>query len=191
MVADAASVTRASAGIPLCTAYPSERPPLLRHLLLAHTITRLRLSLPPRCSAFHSSLLQLVAIECIRALVDDWNFEEVAFVPVVGPTMGLLVRLVGSSTELDTQTQAFSLMNLVIERMGESILPYVASILALLPQLWTDAEGQSLLRIQVGKGRTTGGSADSERNDALALVMSPVSLRRLHPGPDAAAVDRR
>ena len=41
-------------------------------------------------------------------------------------------------------------MNLIIERLGDHILPYVQPLMGLLPGLWRDAEGQGLLRIQVG-----------------------------------------
>jgi hypothetical protein len=43
-------------------------------------------------------------------------------------------------------------MNLIIERMGDLIKPHVTQILHLLPGLWkaAEAEGQSLVRMQVG-----------------------------------------
>lgn len=40
-------------------------------------------------------------------------------------------------------------MNLIIERMGDLIRPWVEPLAGLLPNLWRSAEGQSLLRIQV------------------------------------------
>jgi len=46
--------------------------------------------------------------------------------------------------------QVFGLLNIVIERMGEDILPQSQAVLSLLPQIWHDAHDQSLLRIQVG-----------------------------------------
>ncbi len=39
-------------------------------------------------------------------------------------------------------------MNVVIERMGDLIRPHVGSVLALMPTLWKEAEGQSLVRMQ-------------------------------------------
>jgi hypothetical protein len=46
--------------------------------------------------------------------------------------------------------QVFTLMNLIIERLGAEMQPYVSGLLQLLPRIWAMAEGQSLLRIQVG-----------------------------------------
>lgn len=45
--------------------------------------------------------------------------------------------------------QIFGLMNLIIDRLGDSVKPFASGLLALFPQVWQDAEGQSLLRIQV------------------------------------------
>lgn len=50
------------------------------------------------------------------------------------------------------RTQVFGLMNLIIERLGEDITPHVQGLLPLLPQIWQEANDQSLLRIQVGLG---------------------------------------
>jgi hypothetical protein len=50
---------------------------------------------------------------------------------------------------LHTRPQSFNLLNLIIERMGDLIRPWVEPLAALLPGLWQAAEGQSLLRIQV------------------------------------------
>jgi hypothetical protein len=45
--------------------------------------------------------------------------------------------------------QAFSLFSIVIDRLQEEVRPFVAGILQLLPELWSDADGQPLMRIQV------------------------------------------
>lgn len=45
--------------------------------------------------------------------------------------------------------QTFGLMNLIIDRLGDSVKPFAEGLLRLLPGVWQDAEGQSLLRIQV------------------------------------------
>ena len=45
--------------------------------------------------------------------------------------------------------QAFNLLNLIIDRMGDHIRPFVGEMLRLMPALWQRAEGSSLVRIQV------------------------------------------
>lgn len=53
---------------------------------------------------------------------------------------------------LHARTQVFGLMNLIIERLGEDITLHVQGLLPLLPQIWQEANDQSLLRIQVSLG---------------------------------------
>ena len=49
---------------------------------------------------------QLAACAALRALVDDWTFEEAPFVPYVPPCLELLLRLLLAAAEFDTQLQA-------------------------------------------------------------------------------------
>jgi len=112
-----------------------DRPAVYRGLIEAMTV--------------QDACMQLTAVDALRTLIDDWNFRDEQFVEFVGPTMTVLVRNLSDASELDSQTQTFNLMNLIIERMGDNIRPYVEPILRLLPQLWQDAEGMSLVRIQV------------------------------------------
>ena len=93
--------------------------------------------------------VQLAAVDCLRALIDDFGFEDSQFVDLVSPALQLVIRILTSSRELDTQTQAFNLMNLIIERMGDYVQPLSLSILGLMPQLWHESQGSSLVRIQI------------------------------------------
>ena len=44
--------------------------------------------------------------------------------------------------------QVFNLVNLIFDRLAESVKPFTGTILQLLPDLWRQSEDQSLLRIQ-------------------------------------------
>ena len=46
-------------------------------------------------------------------------------------------------------SQVFTLINLLLERLGQDIKPHIGLLVSTLPQVWQGAEGQSLLRIQV------------------------------------------
>ena len=50
---------------------------------------------------------------------------------------------------LPSPPQVFSLLNLIVERLGPDVKPFCPVILQLMPRVWEAAEGQSLLRIQV------------------------------------------
>ncbi|KAL3150483.1 hypothetical protein ABBQ32_000305 [Trebouxia sp. C0010 RCD-2024] len=93
--------------------------------------------------------MQLAAVASLHALIDDWEFREDQFLDVVGPCFQLLANFMLSAAEFDSQLQIFGLMNLIIDRLGDSVKPFAEGLLRLLPSVWQDAEGQSLLRIQV------------------------------------------
>ncbi|GAX73146.1 hypothetical protein CEUSTIGMA_g599.t1 [Chlamydomonas eustigma] len=93
--------------------------------------------------------IQLSAVDTLRALVEDWNFKDEQFAPFVGTCMQQLSQILVHAHDLDTHTLAFNLMNLVIERMGDHIGPFVEPILRLLPDLWVQSKGRDLVRIQI------------------------------------------
>ncbi|DBA79077.1 hypothetical protein WJX77_002150 [Trebouxia sp. C0004] len=93
--------------------------------------------------------MQLAAVASLHALIDDWEFREDQFLDLVGPCFQLLANFMQSAVDFDSQLQIFGLMNLIIDRLGDSVKPFAEGLLRLLPEIWQDAEGQSLLRIQV------------------------------------------
>ena len=95
------------------------------------------------------SAVRLAACAAMRALVDDWNFEEDHFIPFVAPCFQCLLALLAVAQEFDTQIQAFGLLSLLIERLGERVSPHIGGLVSVLPTIWQAAEGQSLVRIQV------------------------------------------
>lgn len=93
--------------------------------------------------------MQLMAVGTLRALVDDWEFDEAQFLEFVPPCFQQLASLLSSAEEFDSQLAAFSLLDLIVDRLADGVKPYAPGLLALLPSVWQQAEGQSLLRIQV------------------------------------------
>jgi len=94
-------------------------------------------------------VLKLAAIDTLRAMVDDWDFKEDAFLQHIPGCMQHLVTFLGQADENDTQLKVFSLITLIIERVGQSMRPYIPGMLSLLPQVWHQSDGNALLRIQV------------------------------------------
>ena len=84
-------------------------------------------------------------------MVDDWEFREEQFLEFVGTSFHLLASFLRSAAEFDSQLQAFNLMSVVIERLADEVKPHAPGLLGLLPEVWRDAEGQSLLRIQASR----------------------------------------
>eukprot|EP00850_Spirogloea_muscicola_P008802 SM000048S16514 [mRNA] locus=s48:162009:170563:+ [translate_table: standard] len=93
--------------------------------------------------------VQLAACHSLRNLIDDVHFYEEEFSEFVEPSLHRLFRFMREATQFDSQLQIFNLVSLIIERLGDKIVPCAEHIMAFLPQVWQESEGQSLLRIQV------------------------------------------
>ncbi|WIA20395.1 hypothetical protein OEZ85_004815 [Tetradesmus obliquus] len=127
-------------------------------------------------------VLQLAAVAALRALVDDFGFEGEAFVAVLPAVLGALCGMLQESEELDTQTQVFGLMNLIIERLGQDVIaPHVGGILPLLPRIWEAAADQSLLRIQVLCCASLLVNVLGEGSAATYGLLLPLLQQSLHP----------
>ncbi|KAG2446835.1 hypothetical protein HYH02_008395 [Chlamydomonas schloesseri] len=127
-------------------------------LVVAANVDRVREDDPIR-PALYGAMLQLLSepdpalclsgLGALTALLGDFNFLEEPFAPLLPTCLQLLLHVMGGSSELDTQKQAFGLLNMVIERCGEALRPHVGALAGALPALWEAAAGQSLLRIQI------------------------------------------
>lgn len=93
--------------------------------------------------------VQLAACRSLQHLIDDIHFYDKDFVGYVPTCLELLFQFMNSAHEFDSKLQVFNLVSLVIDRLGEKILPCTQSLISFLPQVWQESEGQSLLRIQV------------------------------------------
>lgn len=92
-------------------------------------------------------VIKLAATTSLHALIEDWEFQEDAFLPFVGPAFQALTGFLQSAEEFNTQIQIFNLINLIIERLADGVKPHCEGLLRLLPNLWQ--QGQTLLRVQV------------------------------------------
>ncbi|CAG9463738.1 unnamed protein product [Pedinophyceae sp. YPF-701] len=93
--------------------------------------------------------ISLAAVAALRAIIDDFGFEQDQFSPFVAPCLSALLSSMQTFARFDAQVQAFALICLVIERQGEDIRPHAGGLLEMLPQVWAEADGQPLLRMQV------------------------------------------
>ena len=93
--------------------------------------------------------VRLSTCSCMRALVDDWNFDESIFEPAMRPALEALVVFLKVAEHHETQLQIFSLICLIVQRMGTRIGPCFDGLLSVLPAIWDDNQGHTLLRVQV------------------------------------------
>ncbi|GFR48983.1 hypothetical protein Agub_g11001, partial [Astrephomene gubernaculifera] len=119
----------------LSDASPANRPIRRRiGLLVAAHVDRIREEDPIRPTLYSAMLglmsesdpaVALSGLGALTALLGDFSFREESFAPLLPGCLQLLVRLAAGSCDLDSQKQAFGLLNLVIERCGEALRPHV------------------------------------------------------------------
>lgn len=99
--------------------------------------------------ADHDPAIHLAAVAAVHALVDDWEFEESEFAEYVPTCFQVLGTLLQETSEFEARVKIFSLISLIIDRLGPGAAAFSPGLLSLLPSIWEAAEGQSLLRIQI------------------------------------------
>ena len=130
--------------------------------------------------------VRLSACSCLRSLVDDWNFDEAQFEPSMGAALEALVSFLKTAEQHDTQLQVFNVTCLIVQRMGNRIGPCFDGLLSVLPSIWDDNQGHTLLRVQVVvvmHRLVSAVGADSVRAHAFLL---PILQYAANPeGPEA------
>lgn len=116
-----------------------EKPPIYRALIDALSIS----------NAGDDPVIYLSSIAALNNMIEDWEFDEEQFLPYVPAAFQSLTVILQRSAEYQTQLEAFRLVGAVINRLGPSVAPFVPGLLTLLPMVWQEGEGQSLLRIQI------------------------------------------
>ncbi|KAK3271881.1 hypothetical protein CYMTET_19794 [Cymbomonas tetramitiformis] len=93
------------------------------------------------------AVVQLAAVDALRALVDDWSFYEEGFKDHLAPCLQKLFSLMHTTYELDSHMQVLGLVSIIMDRMGDRIKPFTAGILQVMSTSWQQSEGQSQLRM--------------------------------------------
>lgn len=118
----------------------AEMKPLVRPAVYACLVATL---------AENDPAIKLMSCAVLQALLEDWDFQTEQFMQFVPQVVNLLAVMLQTFTEYDSQLEVFSLLNLVIDHLGEKTHECAPIILSLIPALWNSSEGQSLLRIQI------------------------------------------
>ena len=95
-------------------------------------------------------VVRLQASEALRSCVTDWNFQITYLQPSLNITIPTLVSLAQEVTTADCKLKVMNTLSSVIERMDQAIVPYIETILKILPSLWTqESEGHLLKAVVV------------------------------------------
>ncbi|SCV03238.1 LAMI_0H06546g1_1 [Lachancea mirantina] len=83
-------------------------------------------------------VVQLTAIEALRTLIDDWNFDKKSFQPYLDDFAGLLLRKILPSVSL-TETRLFvfkTLSDMIVQTKPFFSRELLFEILQIVPKLW-------------------------------------------------------
>lgn len=93
--------------------------------------------------------VRLAACRSLCYLLQDSNFSEQDFYHLLPTCWSLCFKLVDDVQEFDSKVQVLNLVSLLIEHVGEKILPFASQLLEFFHKIWEESAGESLLRIQL------------------------------------------
>ncbi|KAJ3334820.1 Importin-11 [Gonapodya sp. JEL0774] len=91
-------------------------------------------------------VVRLTAVQNLRLVVDDWDFDAEGFTPFLEGIVDMFVELLAAVEEFDTKLRILNCLAVIIERMETKILPFAHRVVEVLPTLWAESESQNMFR---------------------------------------------
>ncbi|CCJ30132.1 unnamed protein product [Pneumocystis jirovecii] len=91
--------------------------------------------------------IQLTAAVSLKQCVDEWSFEEEQLLPYLKSIFKSLLHLINQCEFSDSKLKVLQVINVIIERIKQQILPYAQNIIDTLPLLWEQSEEGHLLKV--------------------------------------------
>ncbi|KAH7677914.1 Importin-beta N-terminal domain-containing protein [Dioscorea alata] len=93
--------------------------------------------------------VRLAACRSLCYLVQDSNFSEQDFFELLPTCWGLCFKLVENAQEFDSKVQVLNLISVLIEHVGDKIIPFASQLSEFFHKMWEESIGESLLQIQL------------------------------------------
>lgn len=93
--------------------------------------------------------VRLTASTSLRHAIDDFEFNSEQFRPYLDTAFNLLFNLLKEATECETKMHVLNVMTLVVERVGQTIVPHTDALIHYLPLLWRESEEHNMLRCAI------------------------------------------
>ncbi|KAG9453520.1 hypothetical protein H6P81_006424 [Aristolochia fimbriata] len=93
--------------------------------------------------------VRLAACRSLGFLVGDINFQEEDFMDLLPSCWDLCFNLVEQVQEFDSKVQVLNLISVLIEHIGEKIIPFANKLVDFFQKVWEESTGESLLQIQL------------------------------------------
>nr|XP_031857373.1 uncharacterized protein CI109_007237 [Kwoniella shandongensis]KAA5524445.1 hypothetical protein CI109_007237 [Kwoniella shandongensis] len=128
--------------------------------------------------------VHLTAAVAIKECVDQWEMPIDYFIPFLQQTVQELIKLIGESNTLDGKRYVNDTIGVVIERVGDKILPFLPTLAQAVPGLWHNAaglEGEWLFKASLVVLTTKLVSAAKESSGDLMELVIPLIEESLQP----------
>ncbi|PKA62700.1 Exportin-2 [Apostasia shenzhenica] len=93
--------------------------------------------------------VRLAACRSLCCLVQDSNFSEQDFYELLSTCWNLCFKLIKDVEEFDSKVQILNLLSVLIEHVGEKIIPFTGQLATFFQKMWEESIGESLLQIQL------------------------------------------
>ncbi|KXN86407.1 Importin-11 [Leucoagaricus sp. SymC.cos] len=127
------------------------------------------------------TVVRLTAATAIRDCMDTIEFSISYFLPHLATTISELVNLIGETETFESKRRVDNTLNVVIERTGEQVSPFVPMIVEPLPQLWTSAGDDWLFKGSLLVTVTKLIEAIKDQSITLGAVVVPLVRESLAP----------
>ncbi|KAL1492056.1 hypothetical protein ABEB36_012554 [Hypothenemus hampei] len=94
-------------------------------------------------------VVRLTAATTLRSAIDDFEFNGDQFKEYMFGVFDLLFGLLKEANECETKMQVLNVMRLLLERMGNIIVPNSKALVQYLPHLWQESEDHNMLRCAI------------------------------------------
>ncbi|ODN87082.1 hypothetical protein L198_07084 [Cryptococcus wingfieldii CBS 7118] len=128
--------------------------------------------------------VNLTSAIAVKECVDLWELPIDYFLPYLEQSVHELVKLLGEASTLDGKKYVNEAIGVVIERVGDKMLPYLPSVAQSIPVLWSSAgglEGEWLFKASLVVLSTKLVTAAKERSGELMELVIPLIEESLQP----------
>ncbi|ODO04862.1 hypothetical protein I350_05472 [Cryptococcus amylolentus CBS 6273] len=128
--------------------------------------------------------VNLTSAIAVKECVDLWELPIDYFLPYLEQSVHELVKLLGEASTLDGKKYVNEAIGVVIERVGDKMMPYLPSVAQSIPVLWSSAgglEGEWLFKASLVVLSTKLVTAAKERSGELMELVIPLIEESLQP----------
>lgn len=100
-------------------------------------------------SAQEDLVVRLTAANALKTAIDDVDFNLEDFFQFLDETFGSLFHLLKCSQDCDTKMHVLNVLSLLIQRIGDKVKPFAASLSQYLPELWQESGDHNMLRCAI------------------------------------------